>query len=110
MRHGAAIAIAIAAFAAAAPAHADAIDGDWCDAAGHSLSITGPDIKTPGGAAIQGEYGRHEFAYMAPKQDIDAGRIVYLRLFDDNDMASVHIKDGQADGDPVIWHRCKPVS
>jgi hypothetical protein len=35
---------------------------------------------------------------------------VYLRLFDDNDMGSVHIKDGKAADDVVMWHRCQPVS
>jgi hypothetical protein len=96
--------------AAATPARADRIDGNWCDASGHSLSIDGPDIKTPGGAAITGDYARHEFAYIAPKQDADSGQVVYLRLFDDNDMGSVHIKDGQAAGEVVMWHRCEPVS
>lgn len=91
-------------------AHADRIDGNWCAADGHSLSIDGPNIKTPGGAAITGDYARHEFAYTAPKQDSDAGQMVYMRLFDDNDMASVHIKDGQMEGQPVMWHRCQPVS
>ena len=31
------------------PAHADAIDGDWCRADGKRMSIHGPAIVTPGG-------------------------------------------------------------
>lgn len=96
--------------ASAAPALADRIDGDWCDAKGNSISIDGPRIKTPGGANIIGQYARHEFLYTAPKEDADAGRQVYLRIFSDDDMASVHLKDAKADGEPVMWHRCKPVS
>jgi hypothetical protein len=48
--------------AAATPALADRIDGDWCAADGRNLSINGANIKTPGGAAITGDYARHEFA------------------------------------------------
>lgn len=109
MRRAAPIA-AILLGAAASPALADRIDGNWCDAAGHSLSIDGSRITTPGGAAISGEYARHEFAYMAPAHDADSGRVVYMRLLDDDDMESVHVKDGKADGDVTAWHRCKPVS
>ena len=108
MRRAMAIACALAALAT--PALADAIDGDWCAADGRSLSIDRQKIKTPGGVAITGDYARHEFVYRAPKQDADAGQVVYLRLFDDNDMGSVHVKDGKADGDVVMWHRCQPVS
>ena len=46
-------------------ANADAIDGDWCREGRH-LSIDGPNITTPGGNAIQGDYDRHGFRYTAP--------------------------------------------
>ena len=42
----------------AAPAFADAIDGDWChQASGRHLSIRGPQIVTPGGKRMEGDYG-----------------------------------------------------
>jgi hypothetical protein len=53
MRRALAIALALAGLVTAA--HADAIDGDWCSADGRSLSITGPTIRTPGGATITGD-------------------------------------------------------
>jgi hypothetical protein len=43
----------------AAPAQADAIDGDWCREDGKRMSIRGPDIVTPGGKAMRGDYSRH---------------------------------------------------
>ena len=45
---------------------ADAIDGDWCHADGRRLTINGPDITTPAGNKLKGNYDRHHFAYVVP--------------------------------------------
>ncbi len=66
MRYAAAIlSIFMALAAVPTPAHADAIDGDWCSAEGLKLSIAGPSIRLPSGREIEGQYRRHEFAYQA---------------------------------------------
>jgi len=51
---------------------ADAIDGDWCHGDGRRLSINGPDITTPGGTHLKGDYDRHHFSYVVP--GVRAGR------------------------------------
>jgi hypothetical protein len=50
---------AILLLAGGGSALADRIDGDWCRADGKRMSIHGPDIVTPGGKQIQGDYTRH---------------------------------------------------
>ena len=90
----------------ATPALADAIDGDWCSASKH-LTIKGPDITLPSGAAIQGEYRRHEFFYQVPAGDADAGSLIYLQLQGEDFMGFYHLKDGKpVDGES--WMRCAP--
>lgn len=90
----------------ATPAIADSIDGDWCLAA-KRLSIKGPAITLPSGAAIQGEYRRHEFFYQVPAGDVDAGSLIYLQLQGEDYMGLYHLKDGKpVDGES--WLRCAP--
>jgi hypothetical protein len=93
---------------AAAPAFADAIDGDWCStAARRNLSIDGPRIVTPGGRTMQGEYSRHGFVYSAPSGEAEAGRRVELRLVNDRTML---FRPEGASADEV-WNRCaRPTS
>ena len=110
MRRAAVIAFAVATFAAAPPAFADAIDGQWCAADGRNLTIDGPKIRTPGGQSITGQYSRHEFAYRAPAGDADSGQIVYMRIFDEEDMGLVHFKGGSEAGPVEQWRRCAPTS
>lgn len=89
-----------------ATALADAIDGDWCSASKH-LSIKGPEIILPSGAAIQGDYRRHEFIYQVPAGDVDAGSLIYLQLQGEDNMSLYHLKDGKpVDGE--AWLRCAP--
>ena len=59
---------------------ADAIDGDWCHGDGRRLSINGPDIVTPGGAHLKGDYDRHHFAYVVPSSEPGAGATVTMVL------------------------------
>jgi hypothetical protein len=71
--HVASIVIAAASFIPfAAPARADAIDGDWCAKDGRHFFIQGPAITTPGGKAIQGNYRRHSFSYVVPPGETNA--------------------------------------
>jgi hypothetical protein len=91
----------------AAPAFADAIDGDWCYVAdGRRFSIRGPDIVTPGGAHLQGDYGRHAFSYAAPAAERGGGKTIFMTLLDEN---TVQLRYGEAfAGEPETWIRCSP--
>jgi hypothetical protein len=91
------------------PAAADAIDGDWCGPEGKRLNIKGPEIITPGGITMQGEYGRHEFIYVAPKEDKDAGKQVFLRLISEEEMNFYHVT-GESLSAPELWKRCQITS
>jgi len=102
--------IAIAAFAlalVAGPALADAIDGDWClKDTGRRISIRGPQIVTPGGKQMQGDYERHGFNYVVPAPEPGAGQTVYMQLLDEN---TVHLRVGDdANAKPETWIRCSP--
>ena len=61
-----------------APARADVIDGDWCRGDGRTMSIRGPQIVTPGGKTIQGDYTRHSFAYVIPAGEAGEGESVSM--------------------------------
>ena len=93
----------------AAPAFADAIDGDWCHRPdGRRFSIRGPDIVTPGGAHLQGDYGRHSFSYAVPAPEPGAGKTVFMTLLDEN---TVHLRLGEeAAANPENWIRCSPTT
>jgi hypothetical protein len=95
----------IAFTAVATAAHADAIDGDWCNTAGQHLEITGPTIVTPGGTSMKGDYDRHAFRYTAPQGEEHAGAELRMRLFSDDDMEMV-----LPDGSRVPWRRCELTS
>ena len=88
-----------------AAAHADAIDGNWCFDDGRHMSIEGPQIVTPGGAAIVGNYGRHSFSYTAPTAEPGGGGEVSMVLVNED---TVHLMPGVAAGsDPEVWRRCE---
>ncbi|MEO3472179.1 hypothetical protein AAFN86_09955 [Roseomonas sp. CAU 1739] len=86
----------------AAPALADSIDGHWCTDAGMRLSIAGPSITTPGGVRMQGDYGRHDFAYTAPASDPGGGGRVTMRL------QGEHLMRVDGPGLEPMWRRCGP--
>lgn len=90
---------------AAPSARADAIDGEWCSKDGKNLEIKGPHIRTPTGAELSGQYSRHSFAYQLPPGDPDAGAIVVMRIFSDNDMELARVMGDQV-GETELWHRC----
>ena len=92
----------------AAPAFADAIDGDWCHSDGRRFSIRGPAIVTPGGKHMEGDYSRHAFNYVAPAPEQGAGKTVFMTLLDEN---HVHVRLGEAfAANPEMWVRCSPTT
>lgn len=95
----------VAAVTAASPSRADAIDGEWCLASSH-LSINGPDIVTPGGNRIVGNYDRHGFRYVVPPNEVGAGTEIVMVLLNEE---TVRLTRAQA-ATPEIWRRCKPTS
>ena len=87
----------------AGPAHADAIDGDWCRTDGKRMSIRGPDIVTPGGHSIRGDYTRHSFSYVVPAGESGAGEIVSIILRNEY---LAHARQGTPDAPLQEWKRC----
>jgi hypothetical protein len=91
------------------PALADVIDGDWC-AAGRHLAIKGPEIVTPAGNRLTGNYSRHFFSYVGPPAEPEAGKMVAMTLINEN---TVHLRLGAdpaaaAQAAPQTWLRCAP--
>jgi hypothetical protein len=98
--------IAVSATLLAGPAFADAIDGNWCHNDGRRFTIRGPEIVTPGGKRMDGNYARHWFTYTAPAPEPGAGGTVFMNLADEN---TVYLRYGEAaSGAPEIWARCSP--
>jgi hypothetical protein len=106
------VAAVIAFVLAATPVAADAIDGKWCFGA-KRLEISGPELLTPGGNKIQGQYGRHDFTYTVPAGEPGAGATVEMELLGDDDMRlwpRGRTPDPQTAG-AQMWKRCAaPVS
>jgi hypothetical protein len=98
-----AAAAGIAACLAATPARADAIDGDWCNLAGKQMTIRGPEIITPGGSRVHGDYSRHAFSYVVPAGEAGAGETVSMILRNE---FLVHLRQGAADAPWQEWRRC----
>jgi hypothetical protein len=95
---------ALAIFTFAPAALADAIDGNWCHQDGRRFSIRGPEIVTPKGAHLQGNYSRHYFSYVAPASEPSGGETISMTLVNE---FTVHLQAGSAA--PVEeWKRCSP--
>jgi hypothetical protein len=90
--------------ASASVARADAIDGQWCLASSH-FEINGPNIRTPGGNEIVGNYDRHGFSYVVPKNEEGAGMEIVMMLLNEE---TVRLTRGTSP--PETWKRCKPIS
>lgn len=89
-----------------AAARADAIDGDWCFGEGKRLTINGPDIVTPGGAQLKGDYDRHHFSYVVPPSEPGAGATVAMVL-----QSEIQMRLKPPAGEEQTWRRCgKPNS
>lgn len=82
---------------------ADAIDGNWCHPDGRRMSIRGPQITTPGGALLQGNYDRHHFNYVTPAGEPGAGEPVNMILQSEY---VVHVRQGGPDAPLQVWNRC----
>ena len=93
---------ALALSALAAPAFADAIDGNWCHNDGRRLTIRGAEIVTPGGKHMEGQYSRHWFNYTVPAPEPGAGQVIQMTLLNEN---TVNLRLGEA-GAPETWVRC----
>jgi hypothetical protein len=104
LRIAAAAAVALG-WLAGAPARADAIDGDWCRADGKHMTIRGPDITTPGGTRMRGDYTRHSFAYVVPAGEPGAGDSVSIVLLSEY---LAHARQGGVDAPVQEWRRCPP--
>ena len=88
------------------PAHADAIDGDWCSTTeAKQFSIAGPNITTPAGTHTTGDYSRHAFAYIVPDGDPGAGQAIVMQLMNEEEVR-VSVNGGEA----KIWRRCELIS
>lgn len=88
-------------------AFADKIDGDWC-LDGNRFSIDGPDIVTPGGAKLKGDYARHNFRYVTPPPESDAGTPTIMQLMNETTLR-LHVGEDAA-APWQIWRRCDPTS
>jgi hypothetical protein len=97
--------VALALGLLASPAFADAIDGNWCHSDGRRFTIRGPEIVTPGGKRMEGNYSRHWFSYMAPAPEPGAGQTIFMTLADEN---TVHLRLGEQTSTPETWVRCSP--
>ncbi len=86
----------------ATPALADSIDGDWCFTDGRNFSIKGPEITTPTGKHLRGDYTRHTFDYMVPAAEPDAGKRVQMSL-----MGEYAVQVTPPGGRTEIWRRCE---
>jgi hypothetical protein len=86
-------------------ARADAIDGDWCNADGKRMKISGPEIVTPGGKQTRGDYTRHSFVYVVPAGEAGAGETVSIILLSEY---LAHARQGAADAPIQVWNRCPP--
>lgn len=87
------------------PALADRLDGGWCGGDGKQLQISGPQITTPSGIVMQGDYQRHSFRYTAPAGDADAGQQIFMQQLNDEQMNLYRLADGKQ-GEPELWQRC----
>lgn len=92
----------------AGQARADAIDGHWCHSDGRLISIAGPQIITPQGSEIGGDYQRHFFTYTVPAAEPTAGTVVFMAQLNEE---TIHLRRGadltaaQAAA-PETWRRC----
>jgi hypothetical protein len=99
------VALSVVLAGLAVPAHADAIDGHWCHKDGRRFSIRGPEIITPGGKAMEGNYSRHWFSYVAPMPEPGSGQTIFMTLLNEN---TVQTRIGETASAQEIWVRCTP--
>lgn len=91
------------------PALADSIDGDWCNKDGSHIMIDRPSIALSNGAKIMGKYGRHEFSYIAPKGDQEAGKQIVFVLRSELEVRRVRDPQAMPEHED-LWRRCENIS
>ena len=84
-------------------AKADRIDGNWCHGVKH-LFIDGPNIKTPGGTRMTGDYDRHGFRYVVPKSEPGGGATISMVQLSEELM---QVSSSAKPGDVEDWIRCQ---
>ena len=99
--------LALSAGFLAGPAHADAIDGDWCYGGSH-MEIQGSSIVTPDRNKVAGVYRRYTFTYVVPAGESGAGNELTLVMIRGQEV--VHLTRPGQTGGPEVWRRCKPIS
>jgi hypothetical protein len=67
------------------------------------MTIRGPEIITPGGSRVHGDYSRHAFSYVVPAGEAGAGETVWMILRNE---FLVHVRQGAADAPWQEWRRC----
>ena len=67
-------------------------------------SIHGPEIVTPGGKKMRGNYTRHFFSYVIPNGEAGADTSVEITL------RGEYLAHARVGDDPAIseWRRCQP--
>ncbi|MGI9405325.1 MAG: hypothetical protein ACR2O4_03045 [Hyphomicrobiaceae bacterium] len=96
---------------AISPAHADAIDGTWCSPSGDQVTIDGPNVITPGGNRIKGDYTRHTMNFQIPAGEDGAGRKLFMEQLHENALRVTTIAEVQAKPGPhEEWRRCQTIS
>ncbi|MEK9831462.1 MAG: hypothetical protein VW453_02615 [Rhodospirillaceae bacterium] len=90
---------------ATTPANADAIDGDWCHPDLGRMEIRGPEIVTPGGTRLSGDYDRHGFRHTVPAGEPGPGARVDMVLVDDDTLH--RIVAPSPDAAIEVWRRCR---
>lgn len=102
-----ALAFVVAMATLAGPAFADAIDGNWCHSDGRRFTIRGPEIVTPGGTRMEGNYSRHAFSYIVPAPEPGAGGMIVMTLANEN---TVYLRHGETSAASAAetWVRCSP--
>ena len=87
---------------------ADAIDGDWCNMDGSRVVIDGPQITLSDGARVMGKYGRHNFSYLAPQGDPEAGNEILFIQRSEQEMRRVRDPQAMPEHED-IWRRCEHI-
>ena len=86
-------------------ANADAIDGDWCPPDRGRMESRGPEIVTPGGTRLAGDYARHGFRHTVPAGEPGPGARVDMVLVDDDTLH--RIVAPSPDAAIEVWRRCR---
>ena len=104
--------IALAGGLLTGPAWADYIDGNWCFGDGHTFSIKGSDIVTPGGNKITGDYSRHSFSYVVPASEPNGGAMIAMTQLNQMTIyVTQETEPASGKSSPVqIWKRCTPTT